>query len=145
MEDPAKRLRVTAESLRVLAGWAGPLAAGIPVGRWEGGEADAAGVISMPWFERSDELARFVSDMASAGLVRPVDWMAWAGTPEGRRLIGDPAAIAEAGPEDLVWLLTTIVRGERFSDGQVAGAYERGTLLALARRAQALLLRPPDA
>ena len=99
----------------------------------------------MPWFEQSDELARFVSDVAAAGFVRPMDWMAWAGTAEGRRLIGDPAAIAEAGPEDLVRLLTTIIRGERFSDGQVAGAYERGTLLALARRAQALLAPPPDA
>jgi len=131
---------VPAESLRVLAGWAGALAAGIPAGRWQGGEADAAGVISMPWFERSDELARFVHDMASAGFVQPVDWMAWAGTPEAQRLIRDPAAIAAAGPEDLVLLLTTIIRGERFSDGQLAGALERGTLLALARRAQALLV-----
>lgn len=144
MEDPGERLRLPAESLRVLAGWADPLAAGFPVGRWQGGDADAAGVIAMPWFERSDELSRFVADMAAAGFVRPVDWMAWAGTPEGQRLIGDPAAIAEAGPDELVFLVTTIIRGERFSDGQIAGAYERGTLVALARRAQALLAQQPD-
>jgi hypothetical protein len=135
-------MEVPAASLRVLAGWADALAAGFPPGRWQGGDADAAGVITMPWYERSDELARFASDMAGAGLVRPVGWMAWAATPEAQRFIGDPTAIAEAGPDDIVFLVTTIIRGERFSDGQIAGAYERGTLLALARRARALLGEP---
>jgi hypothetical protein len=132
-------VEVPAESLRVLAGWADALAAGIPTGRWQGGAADAAGVVTMPWFERSEELARFAFDMSAAGLVQPVDWMAWTVTPEAQRLIRDPAAVAGAGPDDIVLLVTTIIRGERFSDGQIAGAYERGTLLALARRAQALL------
>jgi hypothetical protein len=126
-------------SLRVLAAWADTFAAGVPTGRWQGGEADAAGVIQMPWYEHSDEIDRFRADVVGAGLVRPVDWMAWAGTPEAQRLIGDPEEIAHASPEELVYLLTTIIRGERFSDGQIASAYERGTLLAIARRARALL------
>jgi hypothetical protein len=70
--------------------------------------------------------------------------MAWAGTPEAQHLISDPTAIAEATQDDLIYLLTTILRGERFSDGEIAGAYERGTLLAIARRAQALLDGDPD-
>ena len=93
----------------------------------------------MPWFEYSDVIDRFRSEMSGAGLVQPVDWMTWAGTPEAQRLIRDPAEISRATEEDLVYLLTTIIRGERFSDGQIAGAYERGTLLAIAERAGALL------
>ncbi len=65
--------------------------------------------------------------------------MRWAGTPEAQRLISDPAAIAAASHDDLIYLLTTILRGERFSDGEIASAYERGMLLAIAQRAQAVL------
>ena len=130
---------VTDESLRVLAGWVGAFEAGVPIGQWQGGEADADGVIQMPWFELSSTMERFCREMSEAGFVQPVPWMDWAGTPEAQRLIGDPATIAGASREDLVYLLTTIIRGERFGDGQIAGAYERGTLLAVARRAEAFL------
>ena len=126
-------------SLRVLAAWADTFAAGVPTGRWQGGEADAAGVIHMPWYEYSEVIDRFRSEMAGAGLVRPLDWMAWVGTPQAQRLIRDPAEIAHASHDELVFLLTTIIRGERFSDGEIAAAHERGSLLAIARRAQALL------
>lgn len=93
----------------------------------------------MPWYEYQPGVDRFVEDMYATKLVRPVDWMAWAGTPAAQHLISDPTAIAGATHDDLIYLLTTILRGERFSDGEIAGAYERGTLLAIAQRAQALL------
>ena len=132
-------MNVPAASLRVLAGWADTFGAGPSIGRWQGGEADASGVIQMPWYEYSDEIDRFVSDMYRVKLVRPVDWTAWSGTPGAQRLIGDPAEIARATPDEIVYLVTTIIRGERFSDGEIAAAYERGTLLALAERARVLL------
>lgn len=77
--------------------------------------------------------------MCAAKLVRPVDWQRWAGTSEAQALIDDPTAIGEASQDELIYLLTTIIRGERFSDGEIAGAYERGTLSALAARAHAML------
>jgi len=132
-------MTVPDESLRVLAGWADAFEMGVPVGQWRGGEAGPDGVIQMPWFELSDDLERFTREMSEYGFVRPVPWMGWAGTPEAQRLIQDPASIAKAGRDDLVYLLTTIIRGERFGDGQIAGAYERGALLAIARRAGLLL------
>jgi len=36
-------------------------------------------------------------------------------------------------------VLTTLVRGERFSEGTLSEALESGLLLAIARRAEALL------
>jgi hypothetical protein len=132
-------MRVSRASLQTLAGYASTFAAHGPIGQWRGGEADAGGVIRMPWYEYSPEIDRFRADMSTANLVRPVDWMAWAATPEAQRLISDPAAIAGASPDDLIYLLTTIIRGERFGDGGIAGAYERGTLLAIAQRARVLL------
>lgn len=132
-------IEVTPEQLRVLASWAPRLERLESAGAWRGGERDAAGVITMPWFELSPEIDAFVSEVAAAGFVRPLDWGAWSATPEARRLIDDPTAIADAPAADLVRLLTTIVRGERFSDGELEAAADRGTLLAIARRAEALL------
>lgn len=136
-------MRISKASLRVLAGYADTFEPHGPIGRWQGGQADAAGVIQMPWYDYQPEVDRFVQDMYAAKLVRPVDWMRWAGTPEAQRLISDPTTIADASHDDLIYLLTTILRGERFSDGEIAGAYERGTLLAIAQRAQALLIGEP--
>jgi len=136
-------VRIPKASLRVLASYAKTLTPHGPIGSWRGGEADAAGVIQMPWYDYQPEIDRFVADMYAAKLVRSVDWMRWAGTPEAQRLISDPTAIADAPHDDLIYLLTTIIRGERFSDGEIAGAYERGTLLAIAERAQALLGEEP--
>jgi hypothetical protein len=132
-------VRISKAGLRVLADYAETFEPHGPIGRWRGGQADAAGVIQMPWYEYKAEVDRFVADMYAAKLVRPVDWMSWAGTPAAQRLISDPTAIGGATQDDLIFLLTTIVRGERFSDGEIAGAYERGTLLAIAERAQAML------
>jgi hypothetical protein len=132
-------VRISRASLQVLAGYAETFTPHGPIGQWQGGEKNAAGVIQMPWYEYQPEIDRFVEDMYAAKLVRPVDWQGWAGTPEAQQLIEDPAAIASASHDDLIYLLTTILRGERFSDGEIAAAYERGTLLAIAQRAQVLL------
>lgn len=132
-------MRISRASLRLLAGYSETFAPHGTIGRWQGGEANAAGVIQWPWYEYQPEVDRFVEDMYRAKLVRPVDWMRWAGTPEAQRLMSDPTAVAGASHDDLIYLLTTILRGERFSDGEIADAYERGTLRAIAERAQALL------
>jgi Family of unknown function (DUF6508) len=132
-------VRISRASLQTLAGYAEAFAPHRSIGRLHDGETDATGVIHLGWYEYEPEVERFEADMYAAKLVRPVDWMQWAGTPEAQQLIADPAAIAQASHDDLIYLLTTILRGERFSDGEIAGAYERGTLLAIAQRAQVLL------
>jgi hypothetical protein len=131
-DDPAR--------LRVLAGWLDALERpDFSVGEWDGGRRDARGVIQMPYVERSDEAQRFVSDVAGAGWVYPFDWAAWAATPAARALLAEPARVAAAQPDDLARLLTTIVRGDRFSEGTLLHAHESGLLAAIARRASALL------
>ncbi|HUQ78570.1 MAG TPA: DUF6508 domain-containing protein [Patescibacteria group bacterium] len=132
-------MRISKASLRILAGYVEAFEPHGPIGRWQGGEADAGGVIQMPWYEYQPEVERFVEDMYAAKLVRSIDWMRWAGTPEAQRLTSDPTAISGASHDDLINLLTTIIRGERFGDSEIAGAYERGTLLAIAQRAHVLL------
>jgi hypothetical protein len=132
-------VKIPKASLQILAGYAETFEPHRSIGRLHDGEMDATGLIHLGWYEYEPEVDRFEADMYAAKLVRPVDWMRWSGTPEAQRLIADPAAIVNASHDDLIYLLTTILRGERFSDGEIAGAYERGTLLAIAQRAQVLL------
>ena len=136
-------MTIPAADLRVLAYWTDTFERGAPIGRWRGGVPDADGVIQVPWYEYSEEIERFTREMSEANFVQPVASMDWAGTPAAQRLIQDPATIARATHDELVYLLTTIIRGERFSDGEIAAAYERGTLLAIARRARDLLVLEP--
>jgi hypothetical protein len=134
---------LTAAQLRCLADWLPVLEApGFVAGRWRGGEADAEGVIHMPWFEYDERIAGWPGGCEGRSLiVMGFDWMTWLGTPEGQALSADPAAIERASSADLARLVTAIVRGDRFSEGNLAGAIERGFVAAICHRAVALLAR----
>ncbi|GIW20847.1 MAG: hypothetical protein KatS3mg065_1143 [Chloroflexota bacterium] len=92
-------------------------------------------MIEMPSFRYSSAISRFVDEMYRLGWVVRFDWPHWAASPEGRRLLSDPEAIGSASAEDLARIITTIVREERFSEGALADAFDRGVLTAVARRA----------
>jgi hypothetical protein len=113
--------------------------AGFVFGRWMGGDRQPDGSIRMPWYELSPGARAFTAAAAGAGWVTPaVDWMRWVGTDEAATLLTDPAAIASATPEQLERVLTSLVRGERFGDGTLEGAWQRGILTAVVRRAAEL-------
>jgi hypothetical protein len=126
--------------LAVLAGWEATLATpSLDFGEWAESTPDASGVIHMPWYQYSDVADRFVRAVNGAGWVHAFDWMAWAASPAGQELLQEPSHIATADEDDLSRLLTTIFRSDRFNEGAIASAFDRGLLLAIARRAKALL------
>ena len=126
--------------LRVLAGWVPVLASpDLDFGHWVISEPGQDGVMQMPWFDYGPDARRFMADVSGAGFVQPFDWMAWMRTPEAQALVADPSRIAVVDAEVLRRLLTSIIRGDRFTEGNVVGAFDSGVLLAIARRAQALL------
>jgi hypothetical protein len=109
-------------------------------GDWSDAESLAdAESIRLPYVELSEVAERFLRTCAEHGWISPdVDWPAWAVTPEARRLREDPAALATATSDDLVHLLTALVRGDRFYEGQLMDAFEKGLLLRIAERAAGL-------
>jgi hypothetical protein len=124
------------ERLRRLAAWESVFSSpDFSIGEWEGGSADADGVIQTPYFVYSEGVDRFQRELGQLGWVHPFDWPAWATTARGQELAGTRAAIATATPTELGNLLTTIVRSDRFSEGSLAGAFESGLILAIVRRA----------
>jgi hypothetical protein len=135
--SPGLRTRLAA-----IGAFADELAAeGFVVGQWRGGDQDADGVIQMPWFELSERALAFVS--ALGGILEVFDWPAWAATDEAKRLYTDRDALAVATPEQLSKLATSLIRSERFNDGELSAAFESGVMAAIARRAAALAADTP--
>lgn len=92
----------------------------------------------MPWFEYGPAVERFHEALGRDGWLAPFDWTTWIADPEHLALLEDPTRIAAADEADLARLLTTIVRNDRFHDGFLASAFERGVILAIVRRAGVL-------
>lgn len=111
---------------------------GFVAGTWQGGKPDADGAIQMPWFEYSPRAETLLRAVNAAGFVYPFDWMAWLDGPEGIPLRDEPGRIERATEEELARLLTAIVRGDRFTEGNIAGAIESGVLVRIVRRLKAL-------
>jgi hypothetical protein len=111
---------------------------GFTFGEWRGG-TENDGVITIPWFDLSPEALRFVQTIHQSGWVQEFDWPAWSQTPEAIALRDDPSALEEASPEQLSLLLTSLIRGDRFSAGTLAWAFDHGLLFRIAQRAAALL------
>ncbi len=131
-----------------------PLASLVPVlespdadfGRWEL-PPPVDGVHSLGYFVFGPTASAFRAAVAQGDwIVVGFDWRSWMQS-EGRTLRDDPDKLAVATPEQLAWLLTAIVRSDRFVEGSIEGAFKSGLLARIARRAEALLdeldLHPP--
>ena len=128
--DLRARLRRLADHLPVLE------SPSFSFGAWERPTTDADGVIHVGWYVFSPGAEAFLAD--ARALVEVFDWPAWAGSPDGQRLLAGPDAVADASAEDLRRMLTTFIRSERFGDGTLESAFQRGMLTAIARRAAVL-------
>jgi hypothetical protein len=105
----------------------------------EGGDGSPGNPIQMPYWDFSDLAMEFMDMAYKFGWVQDFDWMSWNKTEEGSRLLHDPTAIAGADVDQLARLMTAIIRLDRFAEGHLGGCFERGMVLAIAERAEAIL------
>jgi len=111
---------------------------GFVFGEPRGLEELAPGEFTMPWVSLSEPAGAFVDAAYDAGwVIKDFDWTAWKGTAEAASLL-DPDVIASASCDQLAKLLTTLIRGDRFAEGTLSEAYDRGILTAIVRRAEVL-------
>ncbi len=128
----AERLRALARYEQI---WASPE---FTFGHWAEAATDEDGVTQMAWYEYSDAAQAFIDETYALGWVVDFDWMTWAASPKGQRLLTGRDLVDRGSAADLAKLLTVFIRGDRFSEGELAGAYESGWLGAIVRRAAAL-------
>lgn len=99
-----------------------------------------SGSTVMPYVIFGDVAEDFIRAAYEHGWVlRGFDWVSWARSDEADALWNDPSALARAAPEQLLYLLTGLIRQDRFSEGTLLGAFDSGLILAIARRAVAIL------
>jgi hypothetical protein len=104
-------------------------------GEWRGGEIDPDGAMQMPWFEYSPLADAYRRAVSGGGFILPnFDWMAWLGTTEAQELRDEPRRVERASLIELARLLTAIHRGDRFMEGNIAGAFESGLVVRIVRR-----------
>src|SRR5436190_8360569 len=104
-----------------------------PIGDWRGGDRNADGSITVPYFEPSDFLLRFVAACSEGGWVRSdFDWGAW--QDEAVKYVEDPDLLAQANLDTIERLLTLHIRRDRFYEGHLVWAVESGHITALLRR-----------
>jgi hypothetical protein len=131
-----------------LAPWADRLAALAPFatrvreadfvfGAWADSHQLPDGSWMMPYHELADDGLALIAAFGSWIQVG-FDWSTWARTDEGRRLLEEPAAMADATPEQIARLLTTIIRADRFNEGQLDWAWQSGLVGRLLDRVAAL-------
>jgi Family of unknown function (DUF6508) len=104
-------------------------------GEWCGGEEDADGVISMPWFELSPDASAFVDALRAHGLIVPFDWVAWH---EEAECIVTGDGLEHADLLTLRKLLILLVRRDRFVEGSLGEAFASGLVVRIVRRLQEL-------
>ncbi len=127
--------------LTALAPFAETFAApGFSFGEWAGGQPMEGGAIQMPFFAMSEPAQAFVTAAYDGGWVRSdFSWTDWHGGEEATRLQREPGAVEAASIRQLSKLLTTFIRGDRFSEGALAGAFESGLLTRVLRRVAELV------
>jgi hypothetical protein len=108
-------------------------------GEWDApGPVD--GVYRMPYYTFGPTADAFRAAVGLGGwMIVGFDWRAWLETDEGKAFRDRPEVLAAAGTDQLAWLLTAIIRSDRFVEGSIAGAFESGLLARIARRAAQLL------
>jgi Family of unknown function (DUF6508) len=98
-------------------------------GVWRGGmtiEGDD-GVVDMPWVDYVDEVDRLVQALHEVNAIVDVDSIEM---DIARQMVtSDPSSVTET-----VRMISTIVRVDRFSEGQLLRALNEGTLQVLVRR-----------
>jgi hypothetical protein len=129
-----------ADRLRTLAAVLPQLEAPTPdFGHWEI-PPPREGVESLGYYVFGPVGEAFLKAVSRGGwVIMGFDWRAWLDGPEGGRLRDDPETVATATSEQLAKLLTAIIRSDRFVEGSIAGAFESGLIVRIARRAKVLL------
>jgi O-acetyl-ADP-ribose deacetylase len=103
---------------------------------WEPSRRRDDGVHAMPYVNYAPEFLDFIRALSEHGFVVPFDWPAWA--EEGMAIQEDPTRLREADLRTIVRLFTLHVRADRFNEGHLAEAIERGWLLGLLQRLRVL-------
>ena len=97
-----------------------------------------------PYYTLSPLASCFVKTCYEMGWVKPFEWADWKDSAEATLLRDDPSALKNATLEQLIRLLTVVIRQDRFVEGALGNAFESGLLGGILCRAAVLATDMPD-
>ncbi len=119
--DELRRLAEEVEQERTITGWTGDASPTLH-------ETDPQ-LVEWPHPRYADTVVALEQLLYTMGAVVPFDWPEWY-----RGQSFTPESVAGRPVADAVRLITSVIRGERFSDGAIAACIDDGTLPAALRR-----------
>jgi hypothetical protein len=109
-------------------------------GEVHSGERTESGSFIMPYVVLGDVAEAFVTSAYDRGWVLPgFHWLSWVRSEDAQALCNDPSALARADPMQLLYLITALIRQDRFSEGTLLGAFRSRLILGIVRRAAAIV------
>lgn len=93
------------------------------------GEPDEDGVASFPYYEKAEVVERFLDLVYRMPIVIDFDWGEW---DEGREFLNDESFDFDSVDiPTKCKLITVIVRNDRYNEGALVGAFEKGIILEI--------------
>jgi hypothetical protein len=109
-------------------------------GEIRSGQKTESGSIIMPYVVLGDVAEAFVATAYDRGWVLgSFHWVSWGRSEDAQALCSDPSALARAEPMQLLYLITALIRQDRFSEGTLLGAFKSRLILGILRRAAAII------
>lgn len=109
------------------------------------GQKTESGSIIMPYVVLGDAAEAFVATAYERGWVLcGFHWVSWGRSEDAQALCSDPSVLARAEPMQLLYLITALIRQDRFSEGTLLNAFRAGLILGIVRRAAAILKDEPS-
>ncbi len=102
------------------------------LGHWVGGGEVEPGVLQMPWFECSPAVRAWERALYDRHIVCEYGEDGW--HEHFAEIVENPALLQSAGLTTIRRVLTTVVRGERFSGGYIEAMFEAGVAQAAMER-----------
>jgi len=109
-------------------------------GEIRSGQKTESGSIIMPYVMLGDVAEALVATAYDRGWVLGgFHWVSWGRSEDALALCSDPCALARAEPMQLLYLITALIRQDRFSEGTLLGAFKSRLILGVVRRAAAIV------
>jgi hypothetical protein len=115
-------------------------APGFQFGHWVTSPPDGGDTLIFPYVSFSEAVGAFLDAAYELGWVLPgFDWGTWSKTPQAEELRNSPETLARATAEQVAYLLTSLIRADRFSEGALASSFKFGLLTRILQRAATIL------
>ena len=98
-------------------------------GKWSGGERNTDGVFTMPYMDTDEIVNEFLRLVYNIPIIIIFDWGSW---DEGRNIASDMNFDFDTiDIPTKCKLITAIVRNDRFCEGALVNAFEKGLMLKI--------------